>query len=278
MKRQSHLLTLPQMPFFCLPESVGIYRDEPDHTVTRAAGSLNNFNIHYVATGKGHVEIDNVVHTLGPGEAVLYFPMQAQHYYSSEDDPWDVRWFHFYGSGLQNYFIERGFHKSQLWSIRQPAVFEEAHEALLNEAETHRMLKPAQLSTLTYSLLAVFVEQASSLSDNKSNNSANRIHELLPIMQQEAAQPFILEEWAARLGVSTYYFCKLFRNVMEMTPMDFVTRCRLQMAKQWLLDHKDKTIGQIAVEAGYPSVSYFNKRFMEHEGMTPSSYRRLYGV
>lgn len=140
------------------------------------------------------------------------------------------------------------------------------------------MLKPAQLSTLTYSLLAVFVEQASALSDNKSNNSANRILELLPIMQQEAAQPFILEEWADRLGVSTYYFCKLFRNVMEMTPMDFVTRCRLQMAKQWLLDHKEKTIGQIAVEAGYPSVSYFNKRFMEHEGMTPSSYRRLYGV
>ena len=53
MKRQSHLLTLPQMPFFCLPESVGIYRDEPDHTVTRATGSLNNFNIHYVASGKG---------------------------------------------------------------------------------------------------------------------------------------------------------------------------------------------------------------------------------
>lgn len=209
---------------------------------------------------------------------MLYFPMQAQRYYSSEDDPWDVRWFHFYGSGLQNYFIERGFHKSQLWSIRQPSAFEEAHEALLTEAETHRMLKPAQLSTLTYSLLAVFVEQASALSDNKSNSSANRILELLPIMQQEAAQPFILEEWAARLGVTTYYFCKLFRNVMEMTPMDFVTRCRLQMAKQWLLDHKEKTIGQIAVEAGYPSVSYFNKRFMEHEGMTPSSYRRLYGV
>ncbi|EFU41492.1 transcriptional regulator, AraC family protein [Paenibacillus vortex V453] len=279
MKRQSHLLTLPFMPFFCLPESVGIYRDEPDHTVIRAAGSLNNFNIHYVASGKGCIEIDNVVHTLGPGEAVLYFPMQAQRYYSSEDDPWDVRWFHFYGSGLQNYFIERGFHKNQLWSIRQPSAFEEAHEALLTEAETHRMLKPAQLSTLTYSLLAVFVEQASALSDdNKSNSSANRILELLPIMQQEAAQPFILEEWAARLGVTTYYFCKLFRNVMEMTPMDFVTRCRLQMAKQWLLDHKEKTIGQIAVEAGYPSVSYFNKRFMEHEGMTPSSYRRLYGV
>ena len=44
--------------------------------------------------------------------------MQAQRYYTSEDDPWDVRWFYFM-AGLQNYFIERGFHKSQLWSIRR---------------------------------------------------------------------------------------------------------------------------------------------------------------
>lgn len=278
MKRQIHLLTLPQMPFFCFPESVGIYRDEPDHYVYRKAGSLNNFNIHYVASGKGYVEIDNQVYELGPGEAVLYLPMQVQHYYSSEDDPWDVRWFHFYGSGLQNYFIERDLHKSQLWSIRQPAAFEHAHKALLHEAEVNRMLDLPHLSTLTYALLAVFAQHASPLSRSKLNTSGKRILELLPMMQQEAAHPFILEKWADRLGVSTYYFCKLFRNVMEMTPMDFITRCRLQMAKQWLLEREDITIGQIAVDAGYPSVSYFNKRFMEHEGMTPSEYRRAYSI
>ncbi|MFC7681852.1 AraC family transcriptional regulator [Paenibacillus sp. GCM10028914] len=277
MKRQIHLLTLPQMPFFCFPESVGIYKNEPDHNVFRHAGALNNFNIHYVASGRGYVEIDNKVYELGPGEAVLYFPMQIQRYYSSQEDPWDVRWVHFYGSGLQNYLIERNLHKSQLWSLRQPAAFEKAHEALLCEAEIHRMLDLPYLSTLTYALLAVFVDQASPLTGNKLSTSGKRILELLPMMQQKAGEPFELEEWAERLGVSTYYFCKLFRNVMEMTPMDFITRCRLQMAKQWLLERKDMTIGQIAVDAGYPSVSYFNKRFMEHEGMTPSEYRRLYG-
>lgn len=278
MKRQIHLLTLPEMPFFCFPESVGIYRDEPDHHVIRKAGALNNFNIHYVASGTGYVEIDSKTYELGPGEAVLYLPMQIQHYYSSTDDPWDIRWVHFYGSGLQNYFIERNLHKSQLWSIRRPAAFEQAHEALLHEAETHRMLDLPHLSTLMYALLAVFVEQAAPLTGSKPNTSGKRILELLPMMQQEASQPFILEEWAERLGVSTYYFCKLFRSVMEMTPMDFITRCRLQMAKQWLLERKDITIGRIAVDAGYPSVSYFNKRFIEHEGMTPSQYRRLYEV
>lgn len=278
MKRQIHLLTLPQMPFFCFPESVGIYQNDPEHSVSRKAGAMNNFNIHYVAAGKGYVETDDAVHELRAGEAVLYFPMQQQRYYSSEDDPWDVRWVHFYGSGLQHYLVERGLNASLLWTIRQKEMYEKAHEALLSEAEASRMLHPIHLSTLTYALLSVFVEQATALTNNKPSSSNSRILELLPMMQQEAVKPFSLEEWSDRLGVSSYYFCKLFRSVTEMTPMEFITRCRLQAAKQWLLERKDTSIGQIAEEAGYPSVSYFNKRFMEHEGMTPTAYRQLYGV
>ncbi|NIK77200.1 AraC-like DNA-binding protein [Paenibacillus castaneae] len=278
MERQSHLLTLPHNPFFCFPESVGNYWDHPEHYTLRKAGALNNFNIHYVVSGKGYVEWDGKVHCLEAGEAVLYFPLQRQHYYSDADDPWDIRWVHFYGNGLQDYMIERGFHKSQLWTIRNMAAWEKAHEELLVEAETHRMLHPTALSALTYAILAVFVEQAIPLSINKSNSSGKRILELLPIMQLEAAQPFNLEHWAEQAGVSPTYFCKLFRSVMEMTPMDFITRSRLQIAKQWLLERKDVNIGQIAADAGYPSVSYFNKRFMEHEGMTPTVYRQLYGL
>lgn len=275
--RQSHLLTLQQMPFFIFPESVGYYRDYPTHSVFREAGALNNFNIHYVVSGKGYVDIDGETHTLGPGEAVLYFPLQRQRYYSSEEDPWAIRWFHFYGSGVQDYLIERGLHQSPLWTLRNADLWEQAHDALMEEAENYRMLRPVQLSTLTYGTLAAFVEQAVPLTGTRSGTSGNRILELLPLMQQDAVKPFLLEEWAKLAGVSTYYFCKLFRSVMRMTPMDFITRCRLQVAKQWLLERKEASIGQIAADAGYPSVSYFNKRFMEHEGMTPTAYRRLYG-
>ncbi|KHF37156.1 AraC-like ligand binding domain protein [Paenibacillus sp. P1XP2] len=185
MQRQIHLLTLPDMPFFCFPESVGHYRQEPEHSVFREAGALNNFNIHYVAAGKGYVEIDGETHELGPGEAVLYFPMQRQRYYSSKEEPWDVRWIHFYGTGLQEYLIGRGFHESPLWTVRNRQAFEQAHEALLHEAETYRMLHSSHLSTLTYALLTEFIAHAAALTRGNSKTSGNRILELLPVMQQE---------------------------------------------------------------------------------------------
>ncbi|EFM09688.1 transcriptional regulator, AraC family [Paenibacillus curdlanolyticus YK9] len=279
MQRQSLLLTLPNMPYFCFPESVGHYYDEPEHGVSREAGALNNFNIHYVVSGKGYVELDGVVHELRAGEAVLYFPLQKQRYYSSYEEPWSIRWFHFYGgSGLRDYLMEQGLHKSSLWMLRQTGAWEQMHEELLQEAESYRMLRPVQLSMLAYALLTVFVEQAVVWNRDKGASSGDRIMALLPLMQQEATKPFVLEEWADRLGVTPYYFCKLFKSATKMTPMDFITRSRLQAAKQWLLERREDNIGQIAEEAGYPSVSYFNKRFMVHEGMTPTAYRKLHGV
>ncbi|WP_248925660.1 helix-turn-helix transcriptional regulator [Paenibacillus hamazuiensis] len=277
MKRQFLFPTLAEQPYFCFPESVGRYWEEPDHSVQRDVGSLNNFNIHYVASGVGYVELEGKVLTLQKGDAVLYFPLQRQIYYSSEHDPWDVRWFHFYGHKLQDYLLERGFHRSPLWTLRQPASFEQAHLALLEEAMEHKLLRPTKLSILTYAALTEFMSQAVPITSSRSGDAVERVTGLLPLMQSEACSPFILEEWAERAGVSPYYFCKLFRKSMQMTPMDFITLCRLQVSKQWLLERKDATIREIAVQAGYPSVSYFNKRFMEHEGMTPSEYRQLYG-
>lgn len=264
------------MPYFCFPESVGQYTEYPDHSVIREAGAQNNFNIHYCASGRGYVEIDGTVYELQRGQAVLYFPMQRQRYYSSASDPWDVRWVHFYGSSLHDYMLGRGLHKQQLWTLRRQEEWERTHSELLDEAETYRMLHPARLSTLTYAVIAAFVDQAVPLTAARSSGTSDRVLALLPMMQQEACKPFLLQEWAERAGVSPHYFCKLFRNATEMSPMDFITRTRLQLAKQWLLERRDANIGEIAVDAGYPSVSYFNKRFLEHEGMTPTEYRNLY--
>ncbi|EXX86932.1 AraC family ligand binding domain-containing protein, partial [Paenibacillus darwinianus] len=162
MKRQSHLLTLPDTPLFCFPESVGVYTDSPEHAVSRDPGAMNNFNIHYVASGKGYVESEGQTLELRRGDAVLYFPMQRQHYYSSKDEPWDIRWVHFYGSGtsLQDYLQARGMHKSRLWRLRQAEGWETAHLELLAAAEKKRMNNPTLLSALTYAVIAEFVQQA----------------------------------------------------------------------------------------------------------------------
>lgn len=259
-----------------LPESIGWYLEEPDHDVDRKVGTLNNFSIHFVLSGSGFVEIDGNQVLLKRGDAFLYFPMQEQRYYSSKDDPWNIRWVHFYGSVLNQFLSEKEFHQYSLWTIHQLPLLEKAHEKLLLEAENHSFLHLSELSTLTYTFLMEFIRNASPKTSDRRPEIDDRIQKLLPIMQSRACEPFELDYWAEQTGVSTYYFCRLFKRATQMTPMQFITLCRLQMSKQWLLDNKEMTIKEIAQKAGYPSISYFNKRFIEQEGMTPTEYRMLY--
>ncbi|OAB44655.1 AraC family transcriptional regulator [Paenibacillus antarcticus] len=276
MRRQIHMVTLSGNVYFIYPESVGHYISDPDHNVQRKPNQMISYNIHFVESGYGFVKLNGVEHILGPGDAVFYYPQQEQNYYSSKEEPWNIRWIHFYGDKLKEYLLSNNIKPGQLWTFRQTELWIKLHDELMLEAETNRMLNPTQLSARTYALVVNFIEQAIPLTERKQGGTNKKILDLLPDMQSSATEPFLLEYWSSKADVSPHYFCKLFKQTMSITPMEFITRCRLQIAKQWLLERRDCSIGQIANEAGYPSVSYFNKRFMEYEKITPTTYRELY--
>ena len=276
MQRQYLLPTLHDHEYMILPESIGWYWDEPEHLVDRKVGTLNNFSVHFVVSGSGFVEMDGKQFSLKRGDAFLYFPMQEQRYYSSDHSPWSIRWVHFYGSVLHQFLSDKSFNRHSLWTVQHLQPLEETHEQILLEAENNSFLHLSRLSTFTYTFLMEFITNVVPRTSERKQEVDDRIQSLLPLMQSKACEPFELDFWAEQAGVSTYYFCRLFKRATQMTPMAFITLCRLQMSKEWLLDKTEMTIRDIALKAGYPSISYFNKRFLEHEGMTPTEYRQLY--
>lgn len=275
MNQNITFATMTNPSYFILPEAVGWFQRVAGHTVERAIGVLDTFNMHFVTEGKGYVELNGNTYTLNKGDAFLFFPREHQKYYSSKEDPWSIRFLHFYGDHLPSFLMERGFHRSNLWTIKQPKALEETMQELLTEAETSKLLQMDRLSVLSYAVLTTFILNATPQTAGKGVDPTDRIVKLLPAIQESACHPFILEDWAHKAMVTPHYFCKLFKKATQMTPMTFVTLCRIQLAKQRLVENKHRPIREIAEEAGYPSVSYFNKKFVEHEGMTPTAYRNL---
>ncbi|MFK7696377.1 AraC family transcriptional regulator [Paenibacillus sp. HJGM_3] len=276
MRQHVMLPTWSGHPYLMLPESVGWYWEEPDHVVERPEGTWQTYSIHVIMSGKGFLEYGGKVHTLQRGDAFLYYPNREQKYYSSREEPWSVRWVHFYGPELHAFLTERGFHVSPLWTLKQVKPWEEAHEELMQECLAHNFTHVTRLSGLVYWVLAEFINQSIPLTASKSAEALERIHQILPLMRRRAAEPFILEEWAAEAQVSPYYFCKLFKKATQMTPSTFMTTCRMQMAKQLLLEKADWPVSRVAEQAGYATISYFHRKFQEHEGMTPLEFRTLF--
>jgi AraC family transcriptional regulator of adaptative response / DNA-3-methyladenine glycosylase II len=83
----------------------------------------------------------------------------------------------------------------------------------------------------------------------------------------------VLEQLAARLGVSDRHVRRIFEAQFGVSPLQYLQTRRLLTAKQLLAD-TDLPITQVALISGYASVRRFNAAFAGHYGLNPTQLRR----
>jgi AraC-like DNA-binding protein/ligand-binding sensor protein len=87
-----------------------------------------------------------------------------------------------------------------------------------------------------------------------------------------------LGQVAQAVHVSATYFCKLFKAALGINFTDYVARVRIEAVKQLLLN-PHKRVSEAAYEAGFQSLSQFNRVFRRIAGQAPSAYREhLHGA
>ena len=87
-----------------------------------------------------------------------------------------------------------------------------------------------------------------------------------------AGEPLHLRDVAEHVHVSTQYFCKFFKKATGMGFSAFLARARVEIAKKLLADPA-LLINEVASEAGFGSLSQFNRTFQRYAGCSPSAYR-----
>ncbi|MEG2751698.1 MAG: helix-turn-helix domain-containing protein, partial [Anaerorhabdus sp.] len=76
---------------------------------------------------------------------------------------------------------------------------------------------------------------------------------------------------ADKLGISSYYVCKLLSMSEHKTFIDLLNAKRVDEAKKLLM--KNERIKDITFEVGFQSPTYFARVFKKNEGITPKEYK-----
>ena len=82
----------------------------------------------------------------------------------------------------------------------------------------------------------------------------------------------LLEDIASYSGMNRTYFCLFFKRHYGMPLMDYVNGKRVDAAASRLRD-MSLPVGVIALECGFPTVTYFNRIFKKFKGVSPREYR-----
>ncbi|WP_156726740.1 GlxA family transcriptional regulator [Streptomyces apocyni] len=91
----------------------------------------------------------------------------------------------------------------------------------------------------------------------------------------QLAQPLTLRELAARESMSVRTFSRRFREEVGLTPMQWLTRQRIERARQ-LLEETDRTVERVAEEAGFGTAVSLRQHFHASLGVTPRAYRATF--
>lgn len=86
--------------------------------------------------------------------------------------------------------------------------------------------------------------------------------------------PWTVEKLAQSAGMSRTSFAVLFQGKMSMSPMQYVSAWRIEIAKQILSDPVGK-LSHAAEMAGYASDTSFARAFKKETGMTPAGFRKI---
>ena len=81
-----------------------------------------------------------------------------------------------------------------------------------------------------------------------------------------------LDEVAKAVNMSAFYFCKTFKKSTGMTFTNYLARVRVEKVKNLLLN-PHKRVSEAAFEAGFQSLSQFNRVFRRVAGQSPKIYR-----
>ncbi len=230
-----------------------------------------DWSLVYTASGEGAVSVGGA----GPspieeGSFALIAPGRTQRFASSAS--WEIRWFHFtlrphMKDAIEMRLGQGGFGVAKLPEELRPKLEEQMREILLLD-----MARPPGWKELACNLLEGVVLRSSV--SGEGGRLDPRVAKALEIM--DSVRPggaFSAEGLASRCGSSRSGLFALFKKCVGATPHAYFEMRKMETARR-LLERTSMSIGEVAREAGFPSIYYFSSRFKRATGKSPRSYRQ----
>jgi AraC family transcriptional regulator len=99
-----------------------------------------------------------------------------------------------------------------------------------------------------------------------------RLKQVLDYIEAHLDQQTHLSDLAQTALMSPFYFARLFKNSMGVSPHQYVTMRRIERSKE-LLRRSDISIFEVGVRVGYLDPKHFRVLFRREVGISPSEFR-----
>ena len=108
---------------------------------------------------------------------------------------------------------------------------------------------------------------------NLTNDIYERIAAAKVYIDENFQEPINLESISQQAYLSRFHFHRIFTHVYRYTPHQYMTRKRLDKARDLLASNKPVT--EVCNEVGFESIGSFSMLFKKEVGFAPQYYRNM---
>lgn len=150
------------------------------------------------------------------------------------------------------------------WGEQHPALPQD----ILEQLERQPNLDAA------HTCLQAYVQAMLEAGEQQGDSAARQGVRAVEYIKEQYHNPSLsLQHMTVYLSVSTSYFSTMFKNHTGVTFVEFLTRLRMNKARE-LLATTDKKNYEVAAAVGYDDPGYFRSIFKKTTGKSPSEYRK----
>jgi AraC-like DNA-binding protein len=130
--------------------------------------------------------------------------------------------------------------------------------------------------TAAIKLLTIFAEHLAMLSYQiviqRDNAKPPMITKAKDFIREHHAEDLSLSQVARFANASPFHFCKVFKRTTGLTFTKFLSCVRIESSKRLLINPQLR-VSEVAYEAGFQSLTHFNRVFQKMLGQSPTEYR-----
>ncbi|MEO3403434.1 AraC family transcriptional regulator [Mucilaginibacter sp. CAU 1740] len=132
------------------------------------------------------------------------------------------------------------------------------------------------LANLTLKELLIRIMQMQNLHEINDNlhelSSSSRFAYVLEYIRVHLSEKLNIDSLCQMAFMSKASFFRAFKHELGISPVDYIIKERLQLAKQ-LMNNPHNSISEACFKAGFNNLNYFSRAFKKIEGITPSYYK-----
>lgn len=259
----------------CLPFYLsGIGIAEPEYHIIREMGLISH-QLLYTKSGRGNLIVDGVSYPQEVGSLFYLASGVAHEYYPIVEDEWTTCWLVFRGEYLTELMRAIGFER---FACGHAIVNEEIEKIFYQMLSAVRdpLYGGERCSVLVYEYIMA-VRRILFSKENRKEVTGGILEKALVYMNEKYASDITLDELAGLGGVTRQHFCRVFKEKMQMRPMEYLARKRVAVARGLLIS-TSLSISEIGKMVGYDNPTYFGMVFKKYEGISPSACRRHRGT